>query len=171
MKKITLLFVLAFVATFSANAQVVRASLFTGVGVGGSSTSGNFSWHLLELAYAPSPKYDAGIYADLGFGAKSDNETSASVSGGLSYGVQGKYYFLTNAFKPFVGLQAGLLTGGNATVDVDGNVSDETSAGTKFQVTPQAGFRVGPLNIWAAYRTNMGFSVNGGLVWGFGKFK
>lgn len=174
MKKITLLFAFALVTTLSANAQVVRASLLTGIGVGGKSNgttgSGNFTWHLFDLSYAPSPKFDAGVYLDMGVGGSS-NEESADVKAGLSYGLQGKYYFLTNAFKPFIGVQAGLNSGASGTVDANGNVSNESEIGTKFQVTPQAGFRVGPLNLWAAYRTGLGFSVNGGLVWGFGNFK
>lgn len=155
---------------FSSQAQVVRASLFTGLGVRPGSESAGVTWHLLDVSYAPKPSFDAGMYFDLGVGGGADNGGSASASAGFSYGFQGKYYLLTNTFKPFVGLQAGLQTGGSFAVSGDGDL-DELEAGTKFQVTPQAGFRVGPLNVWTSYRTGVGLSFHGGLIWGFGSFK
>lgn len=159
-----------FLLSFGSQAQVVRASLLTGVGLRASSSSANVTWHILDLSYAPKPNFDAGIYFDLGAGGSGSADGSGSVKAGAMYGVQGKYYFLTNTFKPFVGLQAGLQTGGGLNVDMNSNVQD-VEAGTKLQVTPQAGFRVGPLNVWTSYRSGWGLGFHGGLVWGFGNFK
>ncbi len=172
MKKVVLVILCAFMAVFSADAQVVRVGILTGVGagVGASNSKANMALHILDAAYAPAPNYDFGAYIDLGVKGSNIDDNSVDAAGGLAYGLQGKYYFLTEKFKPFVGLQAGLQTGGKASVDVDGNLSDESKIGTSFQVTPQVGFRVGPLNVWGAYRTGMGLSGNVGLVWGFGSF-
>lgn len=167
------IFISAFLATFlaiSSQAQVVRASLLTGVGINAGSNSAGVTWHILDVSYAPKPNFDGGMYFDIGAGGSASTDGSGSLKAGAMYGVQGKYYFLTNTFKPFVGLQMGLQSGGSASTDVDGFI-EEVDAKTKFQVTPQAGFRVGPLNIWTSYRTGWGLGFHGGLVWGFGNFK
>jgi hypothetical protein len=166
MKNSFTLFIIMIICSLSVSAQVVRVGIL-GIGAGGGANGARLALHLADVSYAPKPKFDAGIYLGMGVGGSGD-ETSASVEGGVRYGVQGKYYFMTKKFKPFAGLQVGLNSGVSASVDDTGNTSNE-EAGTKFQVTPQLGFRVGPLNIWASYQS--GFMVNGGLVFGFGKFK
>ncbi|MCP9755215.1 hypothetical protein EGI26_08625 [Lacihabitans sp. CCS-44] len=159
MRRTLTLAVFMFTLSFSVHAQVVRVGL-VGVGVGGGQNSGRFALHLLEASYAPQPRIDFGGYFGAALGASTDK-----ASAGVRYGVQSKFYLMTEKFKPFVGLQAGLNSGGF----VDVNTEEVATAGTKFQVTPQVGFRVGPLNIWASYQN--GFMVNGGLVFGFGKFE
>jgi len=159
MKKGFTLLGLIFICSLSISAQVVRVGI-VGIGLGGGDNSGRLALHLIEASFAPRPNFDFGAY----YGAQlAGNDTGASA--GIRYGIQGKYYLLTDKFKPFVGVQAGLNNG--LSIDLDTEAIGE--AGTKFQITPQAGFRFGPLNIWASYQS--GFMFNGGLVFGFGKFK
>jgi hypothetical protein len=157
MKKTFALFSLITFCSMSISAQVFRVGLL-GVGVGGGQNSGRLAVHIFEAAYAPSPRVDFGGY--WGVAVAGDTE---SASAGFRYGAQSKFYLMTGKFKPFVGLQLGLNTG--AKVE---EYSEKIATGIKFQVTPQAGFRFGPLNIWASYQS--GFMVNGGFVFGFGKF-
>lgn len=158
MKKTFTLFALIVFCSMSISAQVVRVGLL-GVGVGGGQNSGRLAVYIFEAAYAPNPRIDFGGY--LGAAVGGDTE---SASAGIRYGAQTKFYLMTEKFKPFVGLQLGL----NTRAKVDVNTEEIADAGTKFQVTPQAGFRLGPLNIWTSYQN--GFMVNGGFVFGFGKF-
>lgn len=148
--------VLCFSMTISA--QVVRVGLL-GIGVGAGNNSGRLGFHILEASYAPLPKIDYGGYLGIGVSI-SDSKFST----GFRYGLQGKYYFMTEKFRPFVGVQAGLISG----LFVDSDSETQVKKGSKFQVVPQAGFRVGPLNIWASYQN--GFVGNGGFVFGFGDF-
>ncbi len=159
MKKGLTLAVFMVTLSMSVSAQVVRVGL-AGIGIGGGQKSARFAAHIVEASYAPQPRIDFGGYFGVALGASTDKASAA-----VRYGVQSKVYLMTEKFKPFVGLQAGLNSGGF----VDVNTEEMATANTKFQVTPQLGFRVGPLNIWASYQS--GFMVNGGLVFGFGKFK
>ena len=158
MKKTFTLLALLIIGSIGASAQVVRVGIL-GAGLGGGQNSGRLAVHIFEAAYAPNPRIDFGGYLGAAVGGNSE-----SASAGIRYGVQSKFYLMTEKFKPFVGLQLGL----NTRAKVDVNSEEIAEAGTKFQITPQAGIRVGPLNIWASYQN--GFMVNGGLVFGFGKF-
>lgn len=157
-KNITLSAFLLF-CSMSISAQVIRVGLL-GIGIGAGNNSGRLGFHLLEASYAPIPKIDYGSYLGL---AVSLSESKFST--GVRYGLQGKYYFMTEKFRPFVGVQAGLISG----LFVDSDSEIQAKKGSKFQVVPQAGFRVGPLNIWASYQN--GFVGNGGFVFGFGEFR
>lgn len=161
---------LALLACISASAQVFRL----GVGLAGVSVSDSkagIHMPLLDLGYAPNPSMEFGLYTGIGLDADYDEleslEDDEEISGGFRFGVQGKYYFMTEkAFRPYVGLQAGLLAG--ATVIKGSDKVEEKE--TKFQVTPMAGFRLGPLNAWASYM-NKSVYANVGLIFGFGSFR
>lgn len=160
MKKTYILLILELFSSISISAQVVRVGVF-GIGLGGSDDKGTGCVHLIEASYASIPNADYG-----GYFAKSLSWSESKESHIVRYGLQGKYYFMIEKFKPFIGLQAGLMSGSFYFItDSDYRVK----RGTKLQVVPQAGFRVGPLNIWASYQSV--FMVNGGLVFGFGKLK
>jgi hypothetical protein len=165
MKKSLSIVMLVFVfAAFKANAQVVRVG--TGLGAG----KGGLNLNVIELGYAPNANIEAGAYFGLTVGGEADNSnTTATAEGGARYGLQGKYYFREEGFKPYAGLQLGLLSGGS--LDVDSNSSTgvtDAKAKTKFDVAPLLGFRVGPLNINASYQKGVRFNV--GLLFGFGSF-
>lgn len=164
MKKSILVAVFAVFA-FSASAQVIRVG--TGIGLGGGKDKVGLNLNLLEIGYAPQPKLEFGGYFGLTASASGDSN-SASASGGSRYGAYGRYYLREEGFKPYVGLQAGLLSGGSASTDNNGTVTD-ADTGTKFQAAPMIGFRVGPLNINVAYQS--GLMVNAGFLFGFGNFK
>jgi hypothetical protein len=159
MKKSLVLFALISLCSMSISAQVYRVGV-AGVGAGGGKNSGRIALHIVEASYAPNPNMDFGAYLGTAIGSKG---TTGSI--GTRYGVQSKYYFLTEKFKPFVGVQLGF----NSRVKVEGAAAENLSAGTKLQFVPQAGFRYGPLNVWASYQ-NSGLMINGGLVFGFGNF-
>jgi hypothetical protein len=146
--------------SFGATAQVVRV----GTGIGGGK--GGINLNVIELAYAPQPALEFGGYFGITAGG-SISDANASVEAGARYGLQGKYYFREEGFKPYAGLQLGLLSGGNLDVDVNGTPSN-AKAKTKFDYAPMVGFRVGPLNINAAYQKGVRFNV--GLLFGFGSF-
>lgn len=152
----------------SVNAQVVRVGLL-GFGAGGGSKNAGLTMHILDINYAPQPRLDFGIYSNLGVGASAnENAEAGSASGGFGLGVQSKFYLLTGKLKPFVGLQVGPRFGGSAKFNADG-VTDDSKAGVQFQVVPQLGLRLGPLNLWGSY-ANKAVQINGGFVFGFGKF-
>jgi hypothetical protein len=154
------LFTLSAMLLFTAMmfGQVTRIGVL-GFGFG----AGAATLHIIEASYAPKPSYDLGVYANAGFGG---DENNGSLGTGL--GLQGKYYFLTGKFKPFVGAQTGIRVGFKTNTDSNGNVKDD--GGLFFQAVPQAGFRIGPLNMWASYADN-NIQGNLGFVFGFGKFK
>lgn len=160
MKKTFILLILELFSSISTSAQVVRVGIF-GIGLGGSDDKGTACVHLVEASYASIPNADYG-----GYFVKAGSWSESKELHVVRYGLQGKYYFMIEKFKPFIGLQAGLMSGSFYFItDSDYRVKK----GTKLQVVPQAGFRVGPLNIWVSYQSV--FMVNGGLVFGFGKFK
>jgi hypothetical protein len=110
-----------------------------------------------------------GGYFGITAGASSDDGVTGTAEAGARYGLQGKYYFREEGIKPYAGLQLGLLSGGS--IDIDTNTTTgvtDGSAKTKFDIAPMVGFRVGPLNINAAYQKGVRFNV--GLLFGFGSF-
>ena len=151
------------------SAQVVRVGLL-GYGTGGGSNNSGATIHLIEASYAPKPRFDAGIYAGFGLSAKGANSSNSAISAGVRYGVQGKFYLLTGTIKPFIGLQAGLNSGASFSVDNTSSSVTDAGVGTNFQITPQAGFRLGPINLWASYQEKS-IRYNGGFVFSFGSFK
>ncbi len=168
MKKIaTIIAVLCLAASINASAQVFRLGLGV-AGFGFGKNSAGVQIPLVDLGWAPKPSYDFGLYTGFGLdGSTDDAIENESASGGFRIGAQGRYFFnAENAFKPYVGLQAGMLAG--ATITTDG--SDVDAKSSKFQVTPLAGFRVGPLNVWANYM-NKNVYANVGLLFGIGSFK
>lgn len=168
MKKISIIITILSLATaLSASAQVFRL----GVGVAGfglGKNSAGVQIPLIDLGWAPQPSYDFGLYTGFGLdGSASDAVDSGTATGGFRIGGQGRYFFNTEGvFRPYLGVQAGMLAG--ATVTKEG--SDVDTKTSKFQVTPLAGVRVGPLNIWANYM-NKNVYANIGLLFGIGSFK
>jgi hypothetical protein len=158
MKKSLVLFALISLCSMSISAQVYRVGVM-GVGAGGGKNSGRVALHVVEASYAPNPNMDFGAYLGSAVGG---GKKSATL--GTRFGVQSKYYFLTEKFKPFVGVQLGFHNRTKVQAE-----TENVSAGTKLQFVPQAGFRYGPLNVWASYQ-NSGLMINGGLVFGFGNF-
>jgi hypothetical protein len=151
----------------NANSQVVRVGLL-GVGIGGGSKGGGATLHIVDISYAPQPRFDVGIYSNLGLGGSSDADgENASFRGGFGIGAQGKFYITTGKIKPFVGLQAGPRFGGSVSVSDD--LLEEAKGGVSMQVIPQVGLRLGPVNIWGSY-INKSIQGNFGFVFGFGNF-
>ncbi len=143
MKKTFTLFALIVFSSMSTSAQIVRVGLL-GIGIGAGNSGGRLGFHVLDASYAPMPKVDYGGYVGIGVSI-----SESKFSTGFRYGLQGKYYFMTEKFRPFVGLQAGLISG----LFVDSDSETQVEKGSRFQVVPQARFRVGPLNIWVVLRT------------------
>jgi hypothetical protein len=164
MKKIFASFALiTTLLSINASAQVFRIG--TGIGAG----KGGINLNVVEVGYAPQASTEFGGYFGITAGASSDDGITGTAEAGARYGLQGKYYFREEGIKPYAGLQLGLLSGGS--VDIDTNTSTgvtDGSAKTKFDIAPMVGFRVGPLNINAAYQKGVRFNV--GLLFGFGSF-
>ena len=170
MKKITtIIAVLCLAASINASAQVFRL----GVGLVGVSPSKNtvaVQVPLIDLGWAPTPSYDFGIYSAAALKASADDveNESGEATGGFRIGAQGRYFFMADrVFKPYIGLQAGVLAGAKVQI---GDVDNSEKTENKFQVSPMAGFRVGPLNVWANYM-NKNVYANVGLLFGIGSFK
>lgn len=119
------------------------------------------------MGIAPTPQLEFGTY--FGLAANSRRRlTSVNASADLRYGFQGKCYFKETGFKPYAAVQVGLLTGitGNAAI-IGGE--NGIKKGTRFQIAPMAGFRVGPINANVAYQ--QGIKLNLGFLFGFGEFR
>lgn len=151
-----------FIFIFSINTYGQIFRLGTGIGIG---TNGG-TFNILELNYAPSYKLEYGAYGGITINGKYG---LTGVEGSLAgrYGFQGKYYFREEGFKPYAGLQIGLLSGGFAKASVIGTF--EAKTGTKLDVAPIVGFRVSALNVNVAYQS--GLKANIGLLFGFGEFQ
>lgn len=151
--------------TIAASSQVFRVGTGIGVSVNPKRVGANIN--LIELGLAPTPQLETGVY--FGLAANSKRKlTSVNASADLRYGLQGKYYFKETGFKPYAAVQIGLLSGitGNAAFFGSEN---GIKKGTRFQVAPLLGFRVGPLNANVAYQ--QGIKINLGLLFGFGDFE
>ena len=144
--------------------QVFRVG--TGFGMGGGKNSGAINLNVIEVGYAPSPSLEMGGY----FGAAAKVRASileSKASAGLRYGLQGKYYFKEEGFKPFAGLQVGVLNGFSGSVNTIG-MSSDSEIGKKLEIVPMIGFRASAFTFSMAYQ--QGIKVNLGLLFGFGTF-
>jgi hypothetical protein len=144
--------------------QVFRVG--TGFGLGGGKNSGAINLNIIEAAYAPMPALEVGGY----FGAAAKVRArivESKASAGLRYGLQGKYYFKEEGFKPFAGLQVGVLNGFSGSVNTIG-MSSDSNVGKKLEIVPMIGFRASAFTLSMVYQ--QGIRVNLGLLFGFGAF-
>ena len=152
MKKILLITALFLGAIISSNAQIRL-----GLGVGYATPSGDIADFL---------KGGVAANAEVGYGVTDHLDLSLMYQGdfligdveGLEVGAvtlssimaNGRFYLLEKVFKPYVGLGVGFTNVKQGSVTIDGeDITGESES--NFAIRPAVGFKVGPLNVSAAY--------------------
>ena len=188
MKKVLLIAAVALFSISAANAQF-RAGFGLGYAIPSGDiadfTSGGLTFNI-EGAYAVTENIDAGILLQFDGLIGADIEGTNTSAGALaigSYLENGKYYFTTEGFRPYVGLGLGLASvsagGSEVSVETGGVTTTVTSADVSesgFAFRPALGFQYGILHMNAAYLSagKVGeasvadITINLGLLFTFG---
>jgi len=121
------------------------------------------------VGYYLNPKYQ--ITDNILLGAKvegavmgSANEDAFDVSAVVSYAATFDYYFNTNSFRPFVGMDAGIYSLGSIEFDSNQNfaggstleVNGDYDLGSKFGIAPKVGFSYGHFDMALQYNLIFG---------------
>lgn len=184
MKKVLVVLAVAFMGTFSSQAQVkLGLGLGYAVPMGDIAdfTDGGLAAHF-ELGYGVTENIDVSfLYTgdflagasqtqDLG-GVTVTTDVGAVAVG--SYMLNGRYYFKEDGFRPYGSLGLGLATVGAISAEDD---TADAGVSSNFALRPAVGFNYGVLNVQAAY-LNAGkageiavsdLSFNIGLLFTFG---
>ncbi len=120
------------------------------------------------VGYYLNPKYH--LNDNILLGAKFEGAVLASadsdaldVSAVASYAATFDYYFNTNAFRPFVGADAGIYSLGSIEWDesfntggVSGEINGDLDLGSKFGIAPKVGFSYGHFDMALQYNLIFG---------------
>ncbi|WP_461630655.1 hypothetical protein [Labilibaculum euxinus] len=113
------------------------------------------------VGYYLNPKYQ--ITDNILLGAKvegavmgSADENALDISAVVSYAATFDYYFNTNSFRPFVGMDAGVYALGSADLELNGETLASMDLGSKFGIAPKVGFSYGHFDMALQYNLIFG---------------